>query len=775
EIEVFGPHEPAKNLALNQPANQSSISQWSTGKDSVQSIDWRKRVVEILVHSRGLVADLKESGLDADRDLIAIEEMQAKLDAEPPREVGEKDYFAARWLQRSLTLRNPLLDFDSILFVKRVPGSYSHMSDQYYGWWSRPGGGLYILRDFQSDSRAVECISESFTEPGSFLRPTLSYDATKVLFAWCKHYPDLADEKDKLNKDHVPEDAFYQLFEMDLDGSGVRQLTHGKYDNFDGRYLPDGKIVFLSTRRGQALQCGFESAQKTLETANLPDSYVRCGGGPERPVAVYTLHTMDPDGGNLCAISPFENFEWTPSVANDGTLLYSRWDYVDRYNMPFMGLWRTNPDGSNARIVYGNFTRAPHCTFEPRSIPGSDKIIFTASGHHAQTMGSLVLLDPAVGTEGDDPITRLTPEVPFPEIEGWPDSFYANPWPLSERYHLVSWARERVVREGQLRAPNGMGLYLFDAEGNMELLHRDPEIGSECPIPIRPRETPPILANGSGPNSDMKGRFLISDVYSGLPNVEEGEIQNLRVVAVPAKTQPTMDSPKLGITKDDPGKCVLGTVPVEKDGSAYFEVPAGVIVFFQVLDRQGMAIQTMRTTTHVQPGQTLSCIGCHEPRLKAPPVKQALASLRVPSKIEPGPEGSWPLRFDRLIQPVLDQHCVSCHNQEGEDPKAASFNLASASAYDSLVNFGTPSLNDHVKNRYLEGRSIAGEGAARTSALLSMVMDPEGHEGVFLDDESLERFIVWIDTYAQRAGHFSPEQENELVAMRQKWHDLLKE
>ena len=116
-------------------------------------------------------------------------------------------------------------------------------------------------------------------------------------------------------------------------------------------------------------------------------------------------------------------------MANDGSILYARWDYIDRDNMPFMSLWTTRPDGTGTRLVYKNFTRKPHCVFEPRSIPNSDKIIFTASGHHSQTMGSLVRLDPSAGTEGADPITRLTPEVCFPEIEGWPLSSYATRGP----------------------------------------------------------------------------------------------------------------------------------------------------------------------------------------------------------------------------------------------------------------------------------------------------------------------------------------------------------
>jgi hypothetical protein len=602
----------------------------------------------------------------------------------------------------------------------------------------------------------------------------LSYDAKKVLFAWCRHYPKLAAQKNKLDKNNVPEDAFYHIFEMNIDGSGVRQLTHGKYDDFDARYLPDGRIVFLSTRRGQFIQCGRGSAARTIEQKDLPDCYVRCGGGPERPVAVYTLHTMNSDGSDLCAISPFEMFEWTPSVADDGSILYSRWDYIDRDNQPYMSLWAINPDGTNARLVYGNFTHGPNCTFEPRCVPGSRKIVLTGSAHHAQTMGTLVLLDPAEGLEGETPLTRLTPAIPFPEVEGRSEMFYANPWPLSERFHLVSWGVEHLVREGAHRPPNGMGIYLFDSEGHLELIHRDPEITSSWPIPLRPRPRPPILPSQVEPDAPMEGRFLLADVYQGLTTTKRGDVKALRIIAVPPKTHPNMNYPNLGQTYDDPGKCVLGTVPVEQDGSAYFRAPAGVIVFFQALDAQGMAVQSMRSATHVQPGQTLSCIGCHESRMHAPPSRRPMATVRPASKIAVGPDGSWPLRFDRLVQPVLDRHCVACHTKESPDPHAARFVLTADQAYESLTLYGQPSLRDHVRTRYNKGRSTEGACAARQSPVLAVITSGEGaHADLGLDSESLERLIIWMDTYAQRTGSFSDQQERQLIDLRQRHRDLL--
>jgi cytochrome c553 len=202
---------------------------------------------------------------------------------------------------------------------------------------------------------------------------------------------------------------------------------------------------------------------------------------------------------------------------------------------------------------------------------------------------------------------------------------------------------------------------------------------------------------------------------------------------------------------------------VEADGSAYFRAPSGVALFFQALDARGMAVQTMRSATHVQPGQTLSCTGCHVPRNNTPPLSAPpLASLREPSRITPGPEGSWPLRFDRLVQPILQAQCVRCHNPKSEDAQAAKFDLTPARAYDSLIRCGKPSLNDLVLSAYRDGFSTEGNNPASRSVVLSRLTDAAGHYGVKLDHCGLDRFVVWMDTYAQRQGSFSEDQEKRL-------------
>jgi len=779
EVEIFAP-DGAENIALKRPADQSSVSQWSNGPGVKAAAAAAKpipklarRVGQIVEKAQARVKELSAAGVDVSSAAGRLTKLSARIAGMAPEKVDQETYFAARWILRELTLKDPLVGFGSMLVTKRVPGTYSHMSDQYYGWWSRPGGGIYIVDDIRRDNPKLKCITGSFKAEGSFLRPILSYDAKRVLFAWCRHYPDLRANRNKVDKSRIAEDAFYHVYEMNLDGTGARRLTRGKYDNFDARYMPDGRIVFLSTRRGQHLQVNAASAAASMSEPDRPDVYVRCGGGAYRPVAAYTLHTMKPDGSDLRAISPFEEFEWTPSICDDGTILHARWDYVDRHNNAWMSLWSINPDGSNARIVYGNYTRSPHCVFEARCIPNSRKMVFTASAHHAQTMGSLVLLDTTVDIDGPEPLRRLTPEVTFPEIERTAPSQYAHPWPLSERMYLTSWGAESIVREGRTRVNNGFGVYLFDAKaGTMELLHRDPAISTTCPIAIAPRKRQPIYPENENRNGPQEGTFVISDIYRGL-KAKRGEIKSVRIIAVPPKCQPTMHNPPIGLTREDPGKCVLGSAPVESDGSARFRVPSGVIVFFQAVDSRGMAIQTMRSTTHVQPGQTLSCIGCHEPRNEAPVSKQPLAVKRPASLITLAPSGSWPLRFDRLIQPVLDAKCVKCHNPKADDKKGAKFDLTGDKAYNSLVNFGKPSIRTQVHVDYRRGMSQEGNCIAANSALMAVLYGPKGHHKVKLNQEDRHRLIVWMDSYAQRAGSFSFEQEAQLTMLRKRYAGML--
>jgi hypothetical protein len=769
---------------------EGPLDEWPVTREQIEE-DWLRQyevlesksgtplqasaVTGVVQRARSLSDTLQASGVDVSAQSTALHEVQRELDLLGDRLATRRArdlYLRARWLARELTWLNPELDFESLVFVQRAPGSYPHMADQYCGWFSRPGGGLYILDGWKQSVQRRRLLTGSLPA-GSVLRPDLSYDGSRVLFAYCRHVPGLAERTNKLDKESIPEDAFYHLYEIQTDGTGLRRLTSGRYDHFDGRYLPNGQIVFVSTRRGQSIQC-LTHAPQHAETPARPDSFMRCGGSLRRPVPVCTLHVMDHDGRNVRCLSPGEGFDWNPTVAEDGRIIFSRWDYVDRDSLPYVSLWSTLPDGSAPQAVFGNFTANPLAMLEPRQVPGSQDFLFTAAAQHAITGGSLVAVDPRLGRDVPAALRRLTPQVPWPESEAWPASYFAAACPLSARLQLVAWSNQRLVSEFEHNAalnnpPNATGIYLLDAFGNLELIHRDGNVSSTDAIPLRARRCSPHAVPIKHNGASTEGRLLLLDVQQGLDSVTPGTIRSLRIVGVLPKTQPVMNFPPLGVTEEDAGKFVLGTVPVAADGSAYFRLPAGVPVFFQALDKQGMAVQTMRSVTYVQAGTTYSCVGCHEHRGTAPPNRATAATSHAPDRITPGPTGTWPFDFDTLVQPVLDQQCVRCHKPGTE---GAEWDLSPGTAYSTLIAYGTRNtLQGNVLKRYAAGRSLPGTEGARQSPLTRLLQRP--HYDVALTAGDWERIITWMDLYSQRSGSFSSQQETELRDRRQQWSPLL--
>ena len=437
---------------------------------------------------------------------------------------------------------------------------------------------------------------------------------------------------------------------MNVDGTGLKQLTRGPYDDLMPTYLPDGGIAFSSTRRR---------------------GYARCFGGQfSRRWHVYTLHRIDADGSSLRTLSYHDTNEWFPAVSHTGLILYARWDYIDRDAVTHQNLWATRPDGTNAFALWGNATASPHCTFQLQPIPNSPKVVFAASAHHSVAGGSIAVVDPTIADNGQEAITRITPEIPFPEAESRDiPQYYTAPWPFSEKYFLVGYSPTPLVWEPGANERNALGIYLLDAWGNRELIYRDPEIGSTNPCPLVPRAKPPALPSSLHPEAPPTGEMTLIDVYEGLGDVPRGTIKQLRVVQIFPKTTHVANDPPIGLAREENGRAILGTVPVEPDGSARFLVPAGKPLLFQALDRDGFAYQTMRTTSYVQPGERISCVGCHEHRRRAPVRKDlnVMALGRAPSEIEPGELGGRPFSYVEVVQPVLDKHCVRCHGGERTD------------------------------------------------------------------------------------------------------------
>jgi hypothetical protein len=658
--------------------------------------------------------------------------------------------FRAHAQRRALALSNPLMGFGKLLFCKRVPTSYSHLVMQYYGWRARAGGGLFIL-DNPGRSFAARDIFDGALEKGNTLEPRISYDAQKVVFS----YVDSAGKKYKPETlDNNSDEAFYHLWEANIDGAGLHQITQGPYEDLTPTYLPDGGIVFTSSRRG---------------------GYARCFGAQFSPRwHVYTLHRVEPDGSNLRQLSFHDTNEWFPMVSNSGTILYSRWDYIDRDAVTHQTLWGTRPDGTNPMAIWGNATPKPHCTFQIHPIPGSQKIAFTASAHHSITAGPIVVLDPTISNNGQEALTRITPEIPFPEAESMKiTEYYDAPQPLSEKYFLVGYSPWPLVWEPGSNRVNALGVYLVDSFGNRELIYRDPNIGSSNPTPIHPRQTPPVIPSELPEQAPDQGEAIIADVYKGLGDIPRDTIKSIRVVQIFPKSTVVAGTPPIGLAGEENARAILGEVTVEADGSARFTVPARKPVLFQLLDANGEAYQTMRSVTYLQPGEKVSCVGCHESQKNVPSNAPPAATRRAASTIVPGPRDNEPFSFTRTVQPVLDQYCARCHR--GSEP-AAKKDLTGeplkgfSRSYWSLCgdkDFGGEKTNPETAAEALVPRfgmrnqiqvtHPGGAYGAKGSKLMKMLR--AGHHDVNIAPEDLRRIAEWIDNNAIFFGAYSPDDQ----------------
>ncbi len=715
-----------------------------------------KRGAELLRNLRA--AGVSQKQLETQWNQLRARFKRLAADSSASQSAWESLWLNVHRARRKIVLGNPLARLGAIVFVKRAPSVFSHQLTQYYGACARPGGGVFVL---QSPGKSMRCrdLTAGRLGQGSYQHPEVSFDGRRVLFSYC---PVKSDPK---NRTQHP-DRFYRLREISADGSGLRQLTKGPFDDFSPRRLPDGRIVFISTRRG-----GFH----------------RCGRGP---CPVYTLTVAEADGSDPRVISFHETHEWDPAVLHDGRIIYTRWDYVDRSAVFYQQLWTVRPDGANVRIFYGNNTFNPVGVWEARSVPGSRKVMATAAAHHAMTAGSIILLDVNKGVDGMDPITRLTPDALFPESEApvakspsgksgrwstgalgktpvpaeakrWPGHCYRSPYPLSEDFFLAAYSFDALVGEPKNNPINMFGLYLVDRFGNKELLYRDPNIASLWPVPLAPRARPEKVPSILDRSPDRTGTFLVQNVRLSSPELPKEPVRRIRIVQVLPKSTPHMDQPSLGAARGAPGKQVLGTVPVESDGSACFAAPAGVPLAFQVLDSQGRAVQVMRSITYLQPGETVSCVGCHEPRTKAPPTERRLLALRrKPSKITPGPDGSNPLCYPILVQPVLDKHCVKCHNAKKPDGKVILTGepkgrySASYNALISRVSYSAWGRGGNIEWRATKPGFYGARGSPRLMKTFS-----KSHYRVKLSGDELSRVVTWMDANALFYGTFDPKDQ----------------
>jgi len=563
---------------------------------------------------------------------------------------------------------------------------------------------------------------------GDVRDPQVHYDARKILFSY------------RSGDSHQ-----FHLYEIGVDGQGLRQLTDGPYDDIEPTYLPDGEILFVSSRCKR---------------------YVPCWR-----THVATLYRCDGDGQNVRSLSSNVEHDNTPALLPDGRVLYTRWEYVDRCDMTFHHLWTMNPDGTEQMVFYGNMH--PGCLMiDARPIPGTRQVLAIFSTEHGspEHRGNVVIVDPEAGPDRIEAARFLNGPSRSMELG------YRNPYPLAADVFLVA----EDFREGNRKASR---LLLMDDQGRWSEIYRAPEDGLLVhePRPLRPRPREPVLAPRSDP-SRSTGLLVLSDVNHGrnMAGVQPGEIKKLLVLeqlAKPWNGNPWPDMITFGTHLWGDGGAytltrIVGTVPVEADGSACFEVPALRSLFFVALDEQDLSVKRMQSFCTLMPGETIGCIGCHESRTQAtPPRPEALVLRRVPRRIEP--VGDVPEVFDFLrdIQPILDEHCVRCHDGQAGSEAARAVDLSArraihvrsktarggvyAQSYLTLVlKRSADPQSAFVSHAYNMGGNRPPRSIGSSASRLMKLIDGSHYEAKLSAHEQ-KMVRLWIDTSAVYAGTYA--------------------
>lgn len=538
----------------------------------------------------------------------------------------------------------------------------------------------------------------------------------------------------------------YNVYEMNTDGSGLRQVTTSPWpdiDNYDACYLPDGDIIFTSTRNFQAVPCT----------------------GPDR---VGLLYRCNEKGEFVRQLTFDQDHSWHPTVMHDGRVMYTRWEYNDTPHYFSRILFCMNPDGTEQMAYYGSNSYFPNAIFYGVPIPGSDnQVVCIISGHHGNPrMGEVAILDVKRGEKGAQGVVQLLPQrhrkpeeviVDQYATGQWPQ--FLMPYPLSSKYFIVS------CQPGRGKP---FGLYLVDVFDNLVPIYTEEGTNLFEPIPVRTRPIPPAIPSRVDYSCD-EAVVRLEDIYTGpgLAGVPRGVVKRLRIIEPVYRYWGNGDQYSISHDGTWDVKKIWGTVPVYEDGSALFRVPANTPLSVQPVDERGMALQHMRSWFTAMPGEHLACVGCHEGRHTAPPTRHTVATRQGVSEITPWYGEPRPFRFEVEVQPVLDRHCVRCHNEKHR------LDLRGKSAKpESKYSLAYENLHPYVRRPGLEADIHLlppREFEASTSPLVQLLA--KGHQGVKLTPEEWDRLVTWIDLNIPYYGDWQEVHQQQappdLVARRQ--------
>jgi hypothetical protein len=752
------PETPETVTRTAKEARELIESEWlfqCDGKPTVQ------RTLQEIEWTRKLAARLELSADITKTQLAKLGELETKTKARNA-DVEVKDlYFAVRTIKRELMFKNPVVDFESILYIDNplpIGSRANHETRHRLGYHAVPGGRLIIQKGLGPEGKMTKLMPQ---EPlhGAFWRPDLSYDGKRVIFSFKPH-----NEKT------------FHLYEIGIDGTGLRQLTSGIFDDFDPIYMPDGKNIMFLTTRGHI--------------------YVRCM--PPTNAFVMAKMPLDtkPGDKNLYLISRSGEPEYTPSIMQDGRVIYTRWEYTDKPLWRAQSLWTMHQNGTMVQAFWGNQSVWPDLLKDARQIPGSERVMFTGSAHHNWFSGTIGIITPSEGFNFPNGLTKVTQDVEWPEcgkaplnpVES-PDyhvsgnyTDYYSPYPLSEKDFIVSARRHK----------GKFVLLLMDTDGNREIINEGTHNIWDA-IPIRKRDVPPVYPdmvewptweNRDNPNP---GTIYSNNVYEGAPKELKDKAKYLRIWSIDHKTYTywfkrnyVSSGPEISAVQSEGIKKIIGTVPIEADGSVNFTAPSGIALHFQLLDENQRALQTMRSFTGVQPGESRGCLGCHESHTQTQKITHIGKALsRAASDITPVPWEDISVSYERYVQPALDNYCAKCH----QDPKSKGYKRFNATLRPGFLGFKEPYMtllgSPTWGSRYVERPNktdggfgwadiimIEAHGTIDSVAYVTTppmtklsyksrlveLMASGKHYGVKVDQESLLRVIHWVDAMGPYYG-----------------------
>lgn len=627
--------------------------------------------------------------------------------------------------KRAILLANPLLNGDKILTVRYQLGNRDRramapeLGTQSNNWSNQESARR---KGFNADIVELSNLRDEVQ-----IRTIYKPDNTSSIADLKLHW-----DGDRAMFTQTMSDNRWNVFEVKLNNADCKKLIDNPEPDlefYDGTYLPDGRIIANS---------------------NIGYQGVPCVNGSD-PVGNMVLYT--PQSKNLRRLTFDQDANWNPVIMNNGRVMYTRWEYTDLTHYYTRIVMNMNPDGTEQKALYGSGSMFPNSTFDVQPLPGyASAFVGIISGHHGVARsGRLILFDPAKARKGVAGMLQEIPHRNRPIVEEvkdrlvdgvWPQ--FIKPSPLNDTYFLVA---------AKLDKNDLWGIYLVDKFDNVTCLHKMEGEGYISPIAVRKTVTPPAIPDRVKLD-DKQATVFIQDIYEGegLKGIPRGTVKSLRLHAYEyAYVQTQSDHNWHGIQSGWDIKRMLGTVPVEEDGSVIFKIPANTPVSIQPLDKDGVAVQWMRSWLTGQPGEIVSCVGCHEDQNQIVIPKRVIASQKAPHALTPPEGGTRSFTFDLEVQPILDRACIACHNGEGK-----AFDLRGGKKDGRGYGASYLNLHPYVHRQGGEGDMVVlypYEYHPNTSELVRLLK--KGHYNVQLTDAEWRKIYNWIDYNAPDKGYFN--------------------